>query len=49
MFIKLIFLALAGYLAYTYFIRPKTLQPGQQQPMDQEEDEYVDYEEVKDE
>ena len=45
---KLIFLALAGYLVYTYFIRPKTLQSG---PQDQQsvEDEYVDYEDVTDE
>jgi len=45
---KIVLLALAGYLVYSFFIKPKALQSG---PQDQQsvEDEYVDYEDVTDE
>ena len=45
---KLVLLALAGYLVYSFFIKPKALQVGRE---DQQsvEDEFVDYEDVTDE
>lgn len=45
---KIVLLALAGYLVYSFFIKPKALQVGPQDPQSAE-DEYVDYEDVTDE
>ncbi|NND05118.1 MAG: hypothetical protein HKN87_01950 [Saprospiraceae bacterium] len=45
---KIILLVLAGYLVYTFFVKPKALHDGAQRN-ENIEDEFVDYEDVTDE
>ncbi len=44
---KLIILGIAAYMAYTFFIKPRTL-PERGYREEDHDDEYVDYEEIKD-
>ncbi len=46
---KLILLALAGYLVYTYFVKPKALNVGPSSKDEGDDEQYVEYEDVTDE